>query len=539
MSEPDLQAVGVDFGTSTSMVAQRLGLGRVEVLPLGHRAAWLPSVASGIGGLYVVGEDADALPPDRIIFSAKRAITKNRAKIRVGAQEDGEEVDADEVILALLKEIDKRARRIGLPLADQPVLRFGCPAIWGRAQRNRLLDLTREAKLPTGHATLVDEPVAAGVAWLTAAHLTRPVPVEGRLLVFDMGGGTLDIAVLDVHGGMEPSVAVLACSGVPEAGDALDEKIAAGLQAQLGLDLDALRDPPKAKGALRRGAREAKIRLSERETYPVVLSPTFFGTRVPALRYSRAELEQVFAPQLADAEQYVWHALRLARLAHIHGDSTQDALRADPDELAKDVHYVLLAGGMSQVPMVRRRMRELFAGAEVFDDAGLAPDLAVVAGLADTVGYRGVSMPRPSFDFLLEYSSGEDMVVLYEAYTPLHEPWTVQTGQLRPGRETRVEAARLPQQGDGCLRVRTPDGQPVALVDDLTGRPVDGLGVRFGRHDVVLKLYPDGRVLLTEGTGDHHELRVGAWKPTEGAGPKPSEGRAEEPNVYYPATTDH
>ena len=87
--------------------------------------------------------------------------------------------------------------------------------------------------------------------------------VVGKLLVVDMGGGTLDVALLDIHAelGLDPEISVLSSWGVDEAGDALDDAVAADLQtedlADLGVDVDAL-----APGAVLQAAREAKLHLT-------------------------------------------------------------------------------------------------------------------------------------------------------------------------------------------------------------------------------------------------------------------------------------
>ena len=120
------------------------------------------------------------------------------------------------------------------------VLRCG-PA----SRRKRLLDLARSAGLPVDDHTLIDEPIAAGVAWVNNRIARSGQGVRGQLLVFDMGGGTLDVAVLDVHAdlGEDPEISVLSSWGIDEAGDALDEALADELERQLGrhgIDMHAL-----------------------------------------------------------------------------------------------------------------------------------------------------------------------------------------------------------------------------------------------------------------------------------------------------------
>jgi molecular chaperone DnaK (HSP70) len=229
------RAVGVDFGTSTSLVAEREGAARAEILPLGFqlRTRFLPSVAALRGGRIVLGEEANGRRDDGVIRSIKRGITENRDTVQVATSTGMREVNVDEVVLGLLTEIANRTRAQGLPLDEEPLVRLGCPAMWTGPQRRRLLELARRAGMPVGHASLVDEPVAAGVAWLAHRYLAHRDAPQGRVLVFDMGGGTLDVAVLDVEGGEKPDISVLAAIGLPEAGDDLDRALVRDFEDQL------------------------------------------------------------------------------------------------------------------------------------------------------------------------------------------------------------------------------------------------------------------------------------------------------------------
>ncbi|MEE3922061.1 Hsp70 family protein [Micromonospora sp. BRA006-A] len=97
---------------------------------------------------------------------------------------------------------------------------------------------------------------------------------EGRLLVFDMGGGTLDIAVLDIVGGARPEVSVLTALGTAYAGDMLDHAIARDLFEDLGgrgFDLEAVPHPELMRALVLRAARDAKVNLSRLPEHRIVL----------------------------------------------------------------------------------------------------------------------------------------------------------------------------------------------------------------------------------------------------------------------------
>ncbi|WP_144120863.1 Hsp70 family protein [Catellatospora sichuanensis] len=505
-------AIGIDFGTSTSLVAEKFGGLPVEIASLGRSTRSFPSLAGYRGEALLVGEDADGLPIGQVVRSVKRAITDDLDVLAVSSASGTREVSADDVIIAVLSEIGSRAAAAGQPLPSGGDVRLGCPAMWTGPQRRRLLDLAAKADLPVDGSTLVDEPIAAGVAWVTHRYLAYGEHPTGRLLVFDMGGGTLDIAVLDIEGGSRPEISVLASLGTAMAGDSLDQAIAADLAAGLaerGVDVAALPVPPELVAAhLLRAAREAKVRLSQAPSHSVVL-PRTLG-ELPVLVYSREQLEEAFRPQMDVAEQLVWAALRAALLT-VRGSGSPDELRRrGAAELVKDINYVLLAGGMSRIPYVERRIGALFPHAQVFDNAGVAPDEAIVAGLADTGGYERLNLHRPGFDFVLEWQEHGlvQQHTVYPAYTPFYEPWEVLSGRSHLGFEWRAREADLPWRGVGVLRVQSMSGERLELM--FNGQQMDGLSLRMGR-DMMVKLYCNGQVLVQDGTGQAYHLRVDSW----------------------------
>ena len=504
------RAVGVDFGTSTSLVAERIGIRPAAILPLGQSTSWFPSLAGFRGDALLVGEEADDLPRDQVIRSIKQAITENLDVVSVGGPDGPREVPADDVIVAVLSEIGRRAAAAGRPLESEKELRLGCPAMWTGGQRQRLLDLAAKAGLPVDSSTLVDEPIAAGVAWVTNRFLAHGERPNGRLLVFDMGGGTLDIAVLQVEGGERPEISVLSALGVARAGDALDRAIASELAADLAQrGYDLLLQPELAQAHLLRAARDAKMRLSQAHTYSITL-PRSLG-KLPVLSYSREQLEEAFRPQMDEAERLVWAALRAAMLTERGSSRTPEALRRlGAADLAGSVKYVLLAGGMSRVPYVGRRIGALFPRAQVFDNAGVAADEAIVAGLADTGGYERLNLHRPGFDFILEWQEGgrREQHTIYSAYTPFYEPWQVLNGHSYLGYEWRADRFSVPGDGSAVLRARSTSGEHLRLEYDNQAK--DGINLRLGRH-LMLKLYCDGRILIREGDGRTFLLRVDRW----------------------------
>jgi molecular chaperone DnaK (HSP70) len=287
-------AVGIDFGTSTSLVARRRTAESMEIFSIGVARRWLPSLVGLRDGRYIVGEEAETA--EHVIRSIKRAITEDRPTVASGDGDDAVEVRRDEIIIEIFRELDKRSKDNGLQLNRHRDLRLGCPAMWRRDQRQLLISLVEAAGIRVDAMTLVEEPVAAGLAWISSGQVPA-ASIGGRLLVFDMGGGTLDIAVLDVEAGDPPGVRVLTSVGLPSAGDTLDEAIALDLRTQLaehGIQIHRLKRPSDARAEVLRQARTVKVLLSAAETQPILFARALFGgQRVPAVRYSRDRLEEI------------------------------------------------------------------------------------------------------------------------------------------------------------------------------------------------------------------------------------------------------
>jgi molecular chaperone DnaK (HSP70) len=486
--------VGVDFGTATTFVAARPAAGPAEVVPLGQRTSWLPSVARADGGAIVAGEDADD-GSGAAIRSVKGAITLRRTSVTGWGPDGPVDVAADAVVAAVLAEAARRAGAAGLALDNGQPVRLGCPVLWDGGQRRRLLDIAGASGLAVDESRLIEEPVAAGLAWLTHSYLGQGERPEGQLLVFDMGGGTLDIAVMAVSAGVRPRVAVLGAAGSGVAGDALDTEMARDLSTEMaagGVDVTLFPRPEVAWALLERAAREAKTRLSHVDDHLVVL-PTPLRYPHP-VRYDRARLEAALRGQMDGAETLALSALRTARATRQR--LTASGLRAvSRAALADDVDFVLLVGGMSRIPYVRRRLAAFFPRARIHHHAGGAADEAVVAGLAGA-GEEEVTLHRPAVDLVLEWNEGRRS--LYEAYTPLFEPWQIYSGYSELLYERWLRPPEVPARGDGRVRAFGLFGREVGL--DVDGR-VGPLPVRFGSDGVALRLGGDGALELRDARG--------------------------------------
>lgn len=496
--------IAIDFGTSTTVIATADG---VEPIGTGLSRSMPSLVGYGDDGELVLGEDVLGAQFHRRIRSIKRAITERRDFVPVELPGGLRDVGVDDLMGHLLHEAVRRASALGLNLQAPGTVRLGCPAMWDGRQRRRLLEAARRAGLALTMESLVDEPVAAGIAWLAARTPESDAPL--RVLVFDMGGGTLDIAVLDVRGTNHTEVSVLAAVGVAEGGDALDESIADDLDYLLGrtgIDVLQLRTPQLARDLLVDAARRAKVSLSDEGVteVPIVLDPTVFG---PAeIWYDRDRVEAVFQRQMERAEQYVAGALRVARLTELVGRSARDIARIPIEGLVDDVDLVLLSGGMSQIPYVGERLSWLFPATTRIERAAVPPEHAVALGLARATGYGSINMYRPAFDIALDWQDGRGFRTVYDAFTPLVEP-----SQLTRGTDLRFvrngSELSLPRSGTGTLRLKSYSDTRVRAT--IAGEKLDGFTVHFG-EEFELSVYPNGRVRIVDGAGTH-EGQIEDW----------------------------
>lgn len=524
---------GLDFGTSTSLVSES-GPARTAVTPIGSTEKWIPSLLARDGKRWAAGEGAMPFPEEQIIRSAKRAITRRQHTLTVFDGRTDIEVDADEVIREILRELVVVAEEAYVSLDDETEVRLGCPAMWEGDQRRRLIQLAKEAGVSVSESTVIDEPIAAGIAW-TNQRTRRGEHVRGKLLVFDMGGGTLDVAVLHVDGRptqpgekrIPPVISVQSSIGVDEAGDALDDAMEVdfvGRLAERGFDVEGHASREELIGWLRRAARAAKVELSVAEETTVVVGHP--SIEVPTFSYSRQELETAFAPQLDRAVEVVRLALRSALMAQVKGPSDQRAMtpaaaRALSDtDLASGVDYVVLAGGMAKIPAVRERLGLLLGGDRIWVGAdegssrsGIDSTEMIALGLSFHEDSDRMNLHRPGFDFVLEWTDGDTgeshEAVVYEAYKPLYTPEQVFHQNSTKYLWRPAAASPLPRKGIGRLTVRSLTGERLDF--SYNGQRLPGIRMEFGSRDFIVTLEPNGRVFWRDGGGREGAVRVAQW----------------------------
>src|SRR6266508_4433312 len=340
----------IDLGTChTVAVVQREGQAPRPLLFDGS-----PLLPSGVyrdpGGTLAVGRDAERLShldPSRFEPYPKRCV--DDGAVLLG--------DAPTPVVELLAALLRRVVGEASPDGTPRLVTLTCPADWGPQRRDILRTAARAAGLRD--VRLVDEPVAA--ATYCAEVLGQPVPVGRSLLVFDFGGGTLDVTVVrrDPDG-----MRVLAVGGLDDLGGV---DVDAALVGHLG-QLVALRHPevwrrlvdPHGTGEQRHRrtfwteVRAAKEMLARAPSAPVQIPGTD-----DALHLTREELERVAGPLI---DRAVDETRRVLDRAHL-----------PPGVLAG----ILLVGGSSRVPLVASRLHARFQVAPTVPEQ---PELPVAFG---------------------------------------------------------------------------------------------------------------------------------------------------------------
>jgi molecular chaperone DnaK (HSP70) len=345
------EIVGIDLGTTNSEIALYRNA-RPEVLGDEQGRVILPSVVGLTeAGELLVGEAARnqfLLYPQRTVRSIKRRMGSDE-RVRLGEREyTPQEISA--IILSRLKEIAQR--RLGHPVRKAVIT---VPAYFSDTQRQA----TREAGEIAGLEVvrIINEPTAAALVYEAAQHQGK------RILVYDLGGGTFDVSVVRIEEGV---VEVISSHGNNHlGGDDFDHKIVEHvldhLKMKHGVDVSGR---PQAMARILRSAEAAKKQLSDHPYARIEEEYLVEHGGKPVnldLELSRADYEDMITPFIEET------------LGAIHGALQSASLTSS------QVDEILLVGGATRTPMIRRRLVEAF-GKEPRGEVD--PDLCVAMGAA-------------------------------------------------------------------------------------------------------------------------------------------------------------
>jgi len=511
-------SLGLDFGTSTTLVALP-GL-EPRVFPIGKEAgnSWLPSVlASSDQENWLIGEDADKGAIANQFRSPKSAITHNKKHI---TNAEGIEIEADDAIRKIIEEVVTRCKENGF--SDFSHVRLSCPAMWTGEQRMRLVRLVNEAGLVSDIDQVIDEPISASIAWWWSRFSKGlTIKEKKRAVIFDLGGGTLDVAVLDIFPRPgSPELTILAARGIAIAGDELDRALATyiiqRLKDEKNYEVKKQKDPAVIEIAIRLAARECKELLSAVEETTFFVDPQI--AVIPSIRITRIELNEVYSPQMIEAMNCVDAALREARMKAGDNLSGPDIAKFSLQELADQIDYVVLAGGMAQIKKVETDLQALMRNATV-EWATSEPRTstsAIVMGVANLNDFADLNIHRPNFNFIVSYIDKfgmEHRDTLYKAFTPLYLPEQVMKGDLYLGFSSGEWRPATPSlSGKVMISIETIGGRKVSLRNITLNKEAEGLEFDAERlAGISMKLYASGLILIKDRHGGLVTLRVKEW----------------------------
>ncbi|MGC8783077.1 MAG: molecular chaperone DnaK [Armatimonadota bacterium] len=352
------KTVGIDLGTTNSVVAVMEG-GEPVVIPNAEGSRLTPSVVAFTKtGERLVGAAAKRqaiINPDRTIVSIKRKMG-TRERIRI----DDKEYTPEEISAMILQKLKADAEAYLGEKVEAAVITV--PAYFNDAQRTATKNAGEIAGLKV--LRIINEPTAAALAYGLDKKSNETI------LVFDLGGGTFDVSILEVGDGV---FEVKATSGDTHlGGDDFDMRIvnwaADEFKKETGIDL---RKDPQALQRLREAAEKAKIELSsmvETEINLPFITADAEGPKHLLYKLTRAKFEELTADLVERLKGPFYQALSDAKLD------------------VKDIDEVILVGGATRMPCVQELVRKL-SGKE--PNKGVNPDEVVAIGAAIQAGVLG------------------------------------------------------------------------------------------------------------------------------------------------------
>ena len=351
--------IGIDLGTTNSCVAVFEG-GEPVVIPNPEGARTTPSVVAFTKtGERLVGQVAKRQAitnPDRTISSIKREMGTGY-KVTV----DSKSYTPQEISAMILQKLKADAEAyLGTTVTEAVIT---VPAYFSDAQRQATKDAGKIAGLEVKR--IINEPTAAALAF------GMDKEEDQKVMVFDLGGGTFDVSILEISG--DGVVEVLATAGNNRlGGDDFDKKIidwiAEQFKAEYGIDL---RQDNMAHQRLKEAAEKAKIELSGVTTSNINLpfiTADATGPKHFDANLTRAKFDELTADLVEATMAPTKQALKDAKLS------------------TSDINKVILVGGSSRIPAVQEALKK-FVGKEPFK--GINPDECVAMGAAIQGGVLG------------------------------------------------------------------------------------------------------------------------------------------------------
>ena len=367
---------GIDLGTTNSSIAY-LKAGKSVAIPVEEGSAIVPSVVSldKETGSIIVGRQAKnrlVAFTDCTIPSIKRMMGKDTT-VYFGDRE----MRPEEVASFILKYLVQNAGKIIDEEIEEVVITV--PAYFNDAQRRATIRAGELADLDV--VRIVNEPTAAALVYDYVS--LKKEDIGPYIMVYDLGGGTFDVSILEVKGEIKEVLA--SCGDTALGGDDFDDRLSGfflrHIKEKTGLDLS---DDKVLKARLKYIAEKTKIQLSDMPYAEIkeVAVATVNGEPINLdMEISRSEFEEMISDLVNSATKKVEEALVEANL------------------LAGDIAKIILVGGATRVPLVQRVLSEMFDRPICHS---IDPDLCVAMG-ASTQG--GLIAGEPLNHILLDVTA--------------------------------------------------------------------------------------------------------------------------------------
>jgi molecular chaperone DnaK len=361
--------IGIDLGTSNSAAAVMEG-GRPVIIPSAEGAgvssgkAFPSFVAFTKEGERLVGEPARrqaAINPDGTIYAAKRKMgTDHKFKAF------GKEYSAQQISAFILQKVKQDAEAYLGDTVEEVVIT--CPAYFDDNQRTATKDAGEIAGLKV--LRIINEPTAACLA-----YGLEKAGKELKILVFDFGGGTLDVTIMEMW--KEGGFKVVATSGDTQLGgtdmdNTFVEYIEKEFMRQTGIDL---KKDTMATQRVREAAEKAKVELSSTLTTDINLpfiTADASGPKHLTMTVNRAKLEELIGPIVQRCRTPLETALKDARAAF-----SKDGVQFS--ESGTEIDKIIMVGGPTRMPIVQKFVEDFF-GKKI--ERGVDPMECVAMGAA-------------------------------------------------------------------------------------------------------------------------------------------------------------
>ncbi len=411
-----MPSLGIDFGTSTTRVAIREEPGLPAALPIGSLAReYIPSVVAfgSDGRLVATGEAAlnlGAASDALVIENIKRCLMyqirpddnallpdwwdRQQKLVRL----PGFDIAPEEIIVAIIEEALNRAvrasRLVGTPIDDARIrglpASLGAPAETGYDMRERIVRIAKRAGLQDiSLGEVVDEPSLAAMAFAGLQELGRQATSardRRTVLVYDLGGGTFDVALVDVRPGQGPAtLTVLASSSLPFLGGAdIDEAFLKYLRPQVARELgfegneleSALHFRERQQLSAATRALKEELSFADRGTLTLLFLSSGATLLIPV---TRAEFDDVLKDThiIEKTLDRAVLAYRQARM-YLNREDGGGFFRWEAGEMRaltkeglpdmnRHITDVVLVGGSTNIPAVRQALESAFPGKIVSD----------------------------------------------------------------------------------------------------------------------------------------------------------------------------